>query len=240
VPEDSDPTYRLMAEPGRFEVRGSDLRGVLRASYSGRSVDVETGYFEARSWIEEYAATGRSSAELEARFLKSVQGNQGVPVPERIWRGRRLRKPPESSQDFGPPPAGETPLGRYNAPGRPVLYLADSLEGVSREVLCEAHEQRWAQPFRLPGHVRLFDAQALARDVFAAGVFWALESHRSGFPDHWLGVRVADLLIDRFDGLLVPGVRGTESVRYRNVVLFSPADRWLPWVDSEEDPRLVP
>jgi len=41
----------------------------------------------------------------------------------------------------------------------------------------------------------------------------------------------------RFDGMLVPGVRGDQSTRYDNVVLFRPHDRWQDWLTEGCSPQ---
>jgi hypothetical protein len=223
-----------------MDIRGNDARGILGASYSGRSVDVETGYFEACRWIAEYQSDRKRQADLETRFLDSIAGYSAVPVDRPVWRGRTFKEAPASWEDFGPPPPSKAPLGRYNARGTPVLYLADSVEGVEVEVPERDARRRWVQRFRLPPDLMILDARGLPHDSFSAGVFWAMESHRAAFPDSWLGVRIAELLRERFDGLWVPGVRGTDERRYGNVVVFAPGENWKSWVDLETPSRIVP
>lgn len=238
--EEPQPTHRLKAEPGHIEIRGSPAQGILGASYSGRSVDVEAGYFEARDWIERYQADRTCQADLEGRFLSSIAGHSAVPVDGPLWRGRIFEDPPTSSEDFGPPPPCRTPFGRYNEAGNPVLYLADSVQGVELEVPVHDSRERWVQRFRLPPDLLVLDARSLPEDSFSAGVFWAMESHRTDFPEGWLGVRIAELLREHFDGLWVPGVRGTDERRYGNLVVFEPSAGWRSWVDRKEPPWLVP
>jgi hypothetical protein len=40
-----------------------------------------------------------------------------------------------------------------------------------------------------------------------------------------------------FDGMIVPGVRGHESIRYNNVVVFRPENRWRSWLTEGCNPE---
>src|SRR5918992_4471913 len=48
------PDYSLDAEPGDCCSTGFPTRGVLGATYTGRSIDVEGRYPESKHWVERY------------------------------------------------------------------------------------------------------------------------------------------------------------------------------------------
>jgi len=91
----------------------------------------------------------------------------------------------------------------------------------------------WIQRFRVLLEFRMADARELAIDSLAAAVFWLVETGRDPeSPPLLLGQRVGQIIAAKFDGLLVPGVRGEPNELYWNVVVFHPADRWLQLVDE--------
>jgi hypothetical protein len=48
---------------------------------------------------------------------------------------------------------------------------------------------------------------------------------------------VADRVAKLFDGMIVPGVRGDESFRYFNIVVFCPNERWRSWLTEGSNPK---
>lgn len=76
-------------------------------------------------------------------------------------------------------------------------------------------------------------------DSLAAAVFWLIESgrNRASLPP-LLGQRVGEIIAAKFDGLLVPGVRGAPNELYWNVVVFRPGDdRWRRLVEESAQPE---
>jgi hypothetical protein len=53
---------------------------------------------------------------------------------------------------------------------------------------------------------------------------------RIGSSDFVFGQVVAALVRRAgFGGMLVPGVRGDQTVKYRNAIIFDPDERWIVW-----------
>lgn len=234
--------YTLHAEPGRFEVRGCSARGILGATYTGRSIDVGGRYSEARNWVESYEASGRESPQLELELVGCLEAAKAGALEAPLFRGRCLCSPPGSCEDFGPPPPARVKRGRYNAEGIPALYLCSSVAGVIRELgLVPPERKLWIQRFRMIPALRIADARQLGIDSLAAAVFWFIESgrDRSSAPPR-LGQRVGEIIGAEFDGLIVPGVRGEPDELYWNVVVFRPGDRWLRLLDATYQPEEAP
>jgi RES domain len=231
--------YRLQAEPGRYELRGSPARGILGATYTGRSIDVEGGYPEAKKWLEDYETSHGEHPELERQLLQSLGLAAAYTLEAPLFRGRFFSSPPESFQDFGPPPPDRARRGRYNTEGIPVLYLCSSVSGVVRELGTPLPGCKlWIQRFQILPELRMADARELAIDPLAAAVFWLIESGRDhSLSPPRLGERVGQLIGAEYDGLIVPGVRAEPNELYWNAVFFRPDDRWLQLVDRSAQPE---
>jgi hypothetical protein len=231
--------YRLQAEPGRYELRGSPARGILGATYTGRSIDVEGGYPEAKKWLEDYETSSGECLELERQLLQSLGLAAAYTLEAPLFRGRFFSSPPDSFQDFGPPPPDKARRGRYNTEGIPVLYLCSSVCGVVRELGTPPLGCKlWIQRFQILPELRMADARELAIDSLAAAVFWLIESGRDrSLSPPRLGERVGQLIGAEYDGLIVPGVRGEPNELYWNAVIFRPDDRWLQLVDRSAQPE---
>jgi len=58
--------------------------------------------------------------------------------------------------------------------------------------------------------------------------------------DYEAAQRLADVVRELcIDGIIVPGVRGTEAHHYCNVVIFN-CFEWDKWVDTTHPPKLLP
>ena len=233
--------YRLQAEPGRFELHGSPTRGCLGATYTGRSIDVEGGYPEAKRWLEDYEISSCKSPDLERRLLQSLRLAPKHTFEVPVFRGRFFDDPPDSFEEFGPPPPEKARRGRYNSEGFSVLYLCSSMNGVIRELETARRSRRklWVQQFHLLPALRMADARELGIESFAAAVFWLIESGRDRSAPPRLGERVGQLIAAEYDGLIVPGVRGGPRELYWNAVIFRPHDCWLQLVDRNAQPFIV-
>ena len=230
--------YILKAEPERYELRGSPAGGILGATYTGRSIDVEGGYPVAKEWLENYETSPGERPELERQLVQSLGLAAASTYDAPFFRGRFFSTTPGSFQDFGPPPPDRASRGRYNAQGVSALYLCSSVIGVIRELATPPKGCRlWIQRFQILPELRMADARELAIDSLAAAVFWLIESGRDrSLPPPRLGERVGQLIGTEYDGLIVPGVRGEPNELYWNAVVFRPDDRWLRLVDRNAQP----
>jgi hypothetical protein len=164
-----------------------------------------------------------------------------------LFRGRCIRdgKPePPSVQRMGPPPLN-LPLreGRYNRHGEQVLYLADSLEGVRREMECPNEGTLWVIRFCVPiASLHIADFSSWwPSDHLITAVFSRAEMCKvpGRGPDNYVFSQTeGDLVSKRFDGMMVPGVRGAPGAHYRNVVLFHKFEGWQSWANPGEPPFL--
>ena len=75
-------------------------------------------------------------------------------------------------------------------------------------------------------------------DSLAAAIFLLIESvrDRSSQPPR-LGGRIGQILSSKYDGLIVPGVRGEPSELYYNVIIFHPGNWWVKLLDSGAHPE---
>jgi hypothetical protein len=230
--------HTLNAEPGRYRVEVSPARGLLGAIYTGRSIDIDGRYAQAKRWVDSYEHSPEAHSELEEELLESL-----VPgaLDSAHFRGRFFSTSPESWSCFGPPPSVLAKAGRYNPAGSSALYLASSKDGVERELSnVDADGDLWIQQFRLVPELRLADARNLGTQSLAAAVFWLLESSRERDRFLCLGHRLGQLVATEFDGLIVPGVRGEPTQLYWNVVIFRPHNRWTQLVDKHAQPHKAP
>lgn len=231
--------HRLRAEPGRYELHGTPSRGILGATYTGRSIDVEGEYRLAKAWLEDYETSPGERPELERQLVQSISLAAGSTFEAPVFRGRFFNIPPGSFQDFGPPPPDRASRGRYNAEGIPALYLCSSVSGVISELGSPpSGSSLWVQAFHISSELRMADARELPIDSLAAAVFWLIESGRDrALSPPRLGERVGHLIGTDYDGLVVPGVRGEPNDLYWNAIVFRPGGRWSRAVDKIGEPQ---
>lgn len=105
--------YTLHAEPARHELKVSRARGILGATYTGRSIEVEGRYPEAKNWVENYECSQQES-ELELELVDCLGPAQAGSFEAPLFRGRFFSFPPASFEDFGPPPSNQAKRGRYS------------------------------------------------------------------------------------------------------------------------------
>ena len=74
---------------------------------------------------------------------------------------------------------------------------------------------------------------------FVNQVFWFAETPVSGSSDDYeFSQFVAQVVSRRFEGMIVPGVRGDKSFRYNNVVIFEPGN-WKRWLGPRPNPYFI-
>jgi hypothetical protein len=115
---------------------------------------------------------------------------------------------------MGPPkPEDVSQCGRYNRVHQPVLYLADSIEGVKLEMPAAEYFQEYRLDLR---SLKLADlATKDVPNLIGAAFLWAESSKvdgRPGRPDYAFSVMLAEFVRSAgFDGMVVRGVRGSEQ-----------------------------
>ena len=236
--------YKMDCGIGHYEIAGQTAKGTLGATYTGREIDLGDESRIAQDWVDTYERSQERRPELEHKLLESLVPAPAGAFEAPLFRGRRLEQPPASSKCFGPPPPGEAKQGRYNAKGTPALYLCTSRNGVMRELEWpDERKQLWIRQFQfpVPTNFRIADARNFTRDSFSAAVFWFIEHGRErGSPPPQLGARLGEIIAGKFDGLIVPGVRGDSEALYRNVVVFRPEECWHELVDENAQPDAAP
>jgi RES domain len=234
--------YTLKAGPGRYELGGCSARFIFGAPYTGRSIDVEGRYPDAKKWVESYEASQEGHLDLERELLESLRLTVIDTFEATLFRGRFLSSPPHPFREFGPPPFDLAKRGRYSAERVPALYLCSSKTGVIRELGAPPEGFKcWIQRFRISAGLRMVHARDLATDSLAAAVLWLIESGRDRLSDPpKLGQRLGELIGKDYDGLIVPGVRGEPNELYWNAVVFHPEGRWERLADESVQPEEAP
>jgi hypothetical protein len=160
-----------------------------------------------------------------------------------LFRGQGIRdgEPvPPSIERMGPLPLHRTPKeGRYHRQGERVLYLADSLDGVQREM------DAWCtqgMPYVILVEVplaplRIADFSDWPSDHLLTAVFSRAEMcnvPQRGPANYVFSQTVGNIVSEHFDGMRIPGVRGAPGAHYKNVVLFRPLAEWPKWTSPAE------
>jgi hypothetical protein len=213
---------------------------------------------------QRYGHTGREvlGAEAEQRAidwasLPSREAILGHPVAEEfrasiasapclsgdglvLFRGRGIPdgegRPPSVARMGPPPPGLARGGGRYHREGERALYLADSEDGVRREM------EAWhttGTPYVIKIEVplralRIADFSDWPHDHLITAVFARAEMCKVAQrgPDNYIfSQAVGGLVSEQFDGMRIPGVRGVPGAHYRNVVLFRGLEEWPDWVN---------
>lgn len=208
---------------------------VVTRGHTGRSVPVGKDYRLVEQWskaeskeqIESHPACDRFRAEVNS--VRALTGDALHCIRGRIDDGTIV-----DWRQMGPP----TSCGqgsRYAASGVGVLYLCDSIGGVHRELNPGEGTKIFLQEYMLRSSgLRLGDLAASDLTEFVKAVFDVAENSavegRVG-PTTFLFTQVVARIVREagFDGMVVPGVRGTTDFKYRNVVVFDAKNRWAEW-----------
>ena len=165
-------------------------------------------------------------------------------VCEPIICGYRGRPKSQTGADpgptcMGPPKPHQTgDNGRYNKIGHPALYLSDSEYGVVSEM---PDESIYIQEYNIPtDELRIADFRSFESESFINGVMWHAEmAGRNGYPTKIFSQTVGELIGRRFDGFVVPGVRGKDGLNYTNIVILRRLELWTEWLRKGCSPREV-
>lgn len=230
-----------LSASGSITIGGS---ATLSATYgpTGRLVTADSDYALVREWAELPDQDLQQSHQAVARFATHLSQVVRLPgVSLSCCRGSR-RFPSgyvPTSDEMGPPPTVAAAEGRYNRSGESTLYLCESEGGLAREPIA-GDGPLWIQRFVLPTErLSIADFSSLHADGFASKVFWFAEL--AGNEDvvqrlHFSQL-VASLVRQKFDGMRIPGVRGTHDVRYSNVVIFGAEPSWRDWLEIGAQPK---
>ena len=211
---------------------------VVTRGHTGRSSPVGSDYRLAEAWAkcsDRDQLLRHEAADLFRRALKSCQVHHVYSLV--VYRGRS-DDTVSSWKEMGPPRSAISG-GRYNSVGWVVLYLCDSVAGVRREVTRNAGTRLCVQRYEIPAKaLKLLDGSGQVSEL-VGGAFDMAESARVdgrvGPSDFQFGQVVAQLVREAgFGGMLIPGVRGDAELKYRNVIVFEPGDRWIEWSQKDE------
>lgn len=223
-----------------------DMSGILTGS---SSLSARLSLWNARTGrtmtpgpeISEWANAGSHNALLAhvtcAKFKEEIARIPHVTAMSLMcFRGRN---PPFDGQiptlkEMGPPDDDQANTGgRYNRAGESVFYLCDSEDGVRRE-LAGRQGPMWVQKYRInPSDYRIADIRANqtnAEDFVNCVLFFAELAGVDGYPGFEFSQTIAELVGTRFDGMMVPGVRGDNQCNYHNVVMFRAHAIWRTWL----------
>ncbi len=224
-------------------VGGGELGAPLGARHArtGREITANEVYGEVNDWANSDDPLANGMCDRVSRALSACP--VVVDSDLRFFRGR---KPPfrpnivdPSRQDMGPPPSNKAPEGRYNGVREPVLYLCTVSAAVMRE-LPDA-PVIWIQEFQVPVQsMRIADLRqnVLGADPLLNATMWQAElAGDKGAAPLLFSQRVASLVAAHFDGMLVPGVRGDDSLQYQNLVVFRRLESWQEWLGPNAPTR---
>lgn len=153
-------------------------------------------------------------------------------------RARRFPKTihPTDPLCFGPSPSFAA--GRYNRAGQSALYLGRTIQGLSAEMAQYAKPGQHFYYARYRPVLSLSLVDLSVADAHAA-LHLAFDRAERLDLDYEPAQRLADVVRELgIDGIIVPGVRGTKSYNYSNVVIFNSLD-WATWVDISHPPELL-
>jgi len=160
-----------------------------------------------------------------------------------LFRGQGIgesEQRPPALERMGPLPRNVIPQeGRYHRKGERVLYLADSEDGVRREM--EAWHTE-GTPYVIKVEVPLTSLRIADFSTWPSGhlitaVFSRAEMcnvAQRGPANYIFSQVVGQLVSERFDGMRIPGVRGAPGVHYKNVVLFRHLADWPSWANPAD------
>ena len=211
---------------------------------TGRTVAESPHHLLVMNWAK--SAPSKMASHEGAKTLRESLDNfepSKESSVEELYRGISFAegKTP-SREEMGPPPIDQCRSGgRYHTAGNAVLYLSDSIEGVRRERdAWGATGNAYIQKYQLLlNRLKIADFTAVDKEHFLAHVFlWAERcNYQDGSDSYDFSQIVARLVSEKFDGMVVPGVRGVAGSTYSNIVLFKPHEpegRWMEWLEDSE------
>ncbi len=207
---------------------------------TGRRIEANELHAKVESWSK---SIDPASHKLARDFRVAL--THVVPCHEReiiSYRGRRFKNGEVPSwQQMGPPPEISCVEGRYNQPQKPALYLCENIKAVMREPI-KGNDPLWVQKYLLPmKSLKIGDFRTERSREFISQVLWFAEhaGEATNTCSFSFSQFIAKLVMEKFDGMLVPGVRGSSEFRYYNIVILRRLDEWETWVDKIIEPNQV-
>lgn len=207
-----------------------------RFSGTGRSVQADAIFGEVDAWsrLVDLRSSVVFSRVQEALRLRPTLSEAFLTC----FRGRgqpAAVNAPFLNEEMGPPPAHDARRNRYNEDGAPALYLCTTRAAVGRELAGSA--KIWVQQFQVPvGRLRIADLRSpeAESDQLLSAVMWCAEmAGAEGHPTQRFSQFLGSVVAEHFNGMLVSGVRGDESLRYSNLVIFQVGEAWRGWLAPE-------
>lgn len=206
-------------------------RNVLRGNTGRETGDITPEGADAEQPVTEWRSTASdalSAHPVTLAFQAELKTDELAAGELACFRGRVAPANPRLSGEYAPPKPEWVGVGRYNEAGHPVLYLADSTNGVLKE-LASRDGEIWCHQYSIPAKgVRIAD---LRPNMQLPIVNHAFEFAEQDDGDEFSRT-LASLVARNFDGMLVPGVRGVNGKTYNNVVIFK-FELWQDWLRGE-------
>ena len=215
--------------------------------HTGRRLNVDEDYYECERLIREPWRINccnpwvrRLKTELKCApisNLKTLQLFRARPSDPSICGWEQMGPRDKGPPDKGPPDKGSRSSGRYNKSGEIVLYLSSRAKGAMLEVEAQSV---CIQKYSIPcssTQMKIADFNSRHLSNLLGAAFDLSESSvvpfRLGFSNYKYSNFLASTLKRfKFDGFIVPGVRGSPEFQYFNVILFHP-EAWRQWSEKE-------
>jgi hypothetical protein len=220
------------------------LSMVVTRGHTGRRITVDRDFYRAQKLAERSTLALRFSPWAWRAVHELHNASVVALSPLVLFRARPDDCSIHGWEEMGPPPVGRAPDGRYNRAGESVLYLSNSEEGVRLEVppgrICIQQYVIYAPPLRI-ADLGSEGVSNLLHAVFDLAERARVQG-RSGPATYAFSNYLARSICRcGFDGFMVPGVRGSSSIRYYNFVFFRPVGSWRSWSKGptgfRRDPR---
>ena len=212
----------------------------IKRGATGRRIDtLSKEQWKSEVLVEAWLSDDADNREHPGRALVS-EGLEGMKLASPMVSYRALSfasdVAPASAIEFGPNPKRRS--NRYNRDGETAMYLCTTVAGLQAEMLCYHDPEKvcfFATFSAISSEISIADLTDASLPAVVHQAFDYAERPES----RWAGHRLADLIRSLgYQGLLVPGVRGSPANRYANLVIFN-YEGWEAWVDSRSPPRLL-
>ncbi len=216
----------------------------LSAKYipTGRIVTGGADHGKVNEWVKLATKEELLKHVVAEEFLKAISELKPLTTDNNVfYRGRKFENKlnfPNSSLEMGPPnDLNLITADRYNNDKESVLYLADSIFGVQKE-LDTRTGTLWCQKFIVPfSKMKIIDLSATPEESIITSIMFECEvagnEHRC---TKIFSQSTADIIKRVADGFLTLGVRGDNDNKYKNLVLFRQGSNWSNWICKDDIP----